>query len=232
MSALFVVSTPIGNMGDITKRAEKILSSVDIVFAEDTRVAQKLFSGLGIKKRAISLNERSSDEKIKEVIVFLREGKTVAYVSDAGTPGICDPGGRLVEKALNDIYGLEVIPVPGVSAVTAALAVSGFPADSFVFLGFPPHKKRRAQFFSRLGSYSKELTVVLYESPHRIRKTLTEIKKNVSDKQDIMIGRELTKKFESIYRMKAVEIKPFEFPEKGEYVLVIRSYAEIGRAHV
>ena len=213
MNKLYIVATPIGNLKDITIRALHILAEVDLILCEDTRMTKKLLNHYDIKTRVESYHQHSKLKKVNYIIDLLKQGKNLALVSDSGTPGISDPGNKLIEE-LKDIT--EIIPIPGPNAVATIASVSGFPMDKFVFLGFPPHKKARNKFFKEVAE-SKH-PVILYESPYRILKTLKELSE-LKD-FDIVVGRELTKKFETIYRGKArniiKQIKP-----KGEFVIVI-----------
>lgn len=218
---LFVIATPIGNLSDMSERAKTVLASVDTVLCEDTRVTKRLLDSYNIKTRVLSYHQHSSGMKLKQVIDLLAEKNDLALVTDAGTPGISDPGGQLVE-ALVTHFGNElvVIPIPGPSAVTTALSISGMQADKFVFLGFPPNKKARAKFFDGLGDYG--LTVVFYESTHRIFKALEEIKQRFPNRH-LVVCRELTKLHESIYRGTALEVTEQlkSTSMKGEFVIVI-----------
>jgi len=143
---LYIVATPIGNLGDITLRALETLKSVDFVLCEDTRVTSRLLSHYEIKTPTISYHQHSEDKKVREIIDLLNKGKNLALVTDAGTPGISDPGNRLIESVINNSKSIEVIPIPGPSAVVTALSISGFSTDKFVFMGFPPHKNKRQMF--------------------------------------------------------------------------------------
>jgi 16S rRNA (cytidine1402-2'-O)-methyltransferase len=221
MSAtLAVVGTPIGNLGDITERAREILSSVDLVLCEDTRVTRNLLKHIGSSVKMISIHHHSTDEAMRRVLQQVADGASAAYVSDAGTPGISDPGGKLVAMAYE--MGITVLGIPGPSAVTTALSMSGFPADRFLFLGFLPHKKGRETLYQRIAD--AEETVVLYESPHRILRTLTSLSGMIPNKQ-VAVCRELTKIHESVVRGSFAEaIKHFtDHPDqvRGEVVLVI-----------
>jgi len=218
---LYIVATPIGNLEDITVRAINVLSNTDVVLAEDTRVTKVLLDRYNIKKEIISYHQHSGFKKIDHIIELLKEGKKLALVTDAGTPGINDPGNYLIMKALEAIPDLKIVPVPGPNAAIAALSISGFPTDKFVYLGFPPHKKGRQTFFKELAQIDD--TIVFYESKYRILKALEELKKIGSRK--IMVARELTKQFEAIYRGDAEEIinklKSNEKNLLGEFVVVI-----------
>ena len=229
---LYIIATPIGNLDDISSRAISALNSSDVILAEDTRVTRVLISKYGIDKPLISYHQHSKIKKINEIINLLKEGKTLSLVSDAGTPGINDPGNFLIQEILKELPDLRIAPIPGPNAAITALSVSGFPTDKFVFLGFPPHKKGRQTFFKRIGEI--EETVVFYESKHRILKALRELKElsDISKLPDdihgasrpIMVARELTKQFETIYRGTADEILEQLNKTKvlGEFVVVIR----------
>ena len=221
---LYIVSTPIGNLEDITLRAISALNNSDIILAEDTRITRILLSRYGIDKPMISYHQHSKVGKIKEVIAFLKERKIVSLVSDAGTPGINDPGNFLIQEILKELPDVRITPIPGPNAAITALSVSGFPADKFTFLGFPPHKKGRQTFFRNIGE--REETVVFYESKHRILKALQELKElsNIGERP-IIVARELTKQFETIYRGTADEIleQLSKIKILGEFVIVIRA---------
>ena len=143
MPTLYIVSTPIGNLEDITKRALRILSEVDLILCEDTRETKKLLEYFNIEKKTLSYHQHSELKKTEDIIQFLKEGKNLALVSDAGTPGISDPGSRLINDVLKNCGNVKVVPIPGASAFLCALSVSGFPVDRFLFLGFPPAKNKR-----------------------------------------------------------------------------------------
>lgn len=219
--SLFIVSTPIGNLEDISMRAQNTLAQVDAILCEDTRVTQKLLEHFQIKKPLLSYHHHSHDLRVKQIMDLIREGKSLALVTDAGTPGISDPGGKLVE-ALLKLFGddLVIIPIPGASAVIAALSICGFPADEFVFLGFPPHKKGRQTYFKRLNSITS--TIVYYESTHRIEKSMQELADAIGNRS-VVVCRELTKLHETIYRGTALEIleRLKSTSMKGEFVVVI-----------
>lgn len=174
MSTLYIVATPIGNLEDISMRALRILGEVDFVLCEDTRTTGKLLSHYEIKTPTISYHQHSDSRKNEQILNMLGEGKNLALVSDAGTPGISDPGGKLV-AAVVERFGedVKIESVPGPSAVTAALSISGVPTDRFVFMGFPPHKKGRQTFIRKV--IESDLPAVVYESKHRILKLLEEI---------------------------------------------------------
>ncbi|MBI2068903.1 MAG: 16S rRNA (cytidine(1402)-2'-O)-methyltransferase [Candidatus Yanofskybacteria bacterium] len=221
---LYIVATPIGNLEDITLRAVSVLTNADLILAEDTRVTRVLLDRYNIKKELLSYHEHSGLKKLEKVVKMLKEGKNLALVSDAGTPGISDPGGFLVSEALKAVPDLKVVPIPGANVAITALSVSGFPADKFVFLGFPPHKKGRQTFFKRIGDI--EETVVFYESKHRILKALEELRElSMLNDRPIMVARELTKQFETIYRGTIGETLDQLNKTKvlGEFVVVIRA---------
>ena len=193
---LYIVSTPIGNLEDVTLRALRVLKEVSLVAAEDTRRIRKLLQAYGIKTPVMSLYDRVESKKAPLLISRLREGEDVAYVCDAGTPLISDPGYILVRRAIED--GVTVVPVPGPSAVIAALSVAGLPTDRFIFCGFPPSKAaRRRQFLKALAN--ETATFVFFESPRRLQACLEDLHALWGDRRAV-ITRELTKKFEEIYR--------------------------------
>lgn len=216
LGQLFVVATPIGNLGDLTVRAREIFSSVDLVLCEDTRVTAKLMAALEIRPSLHSFHEHTEALKRRQFVDMLVAGKEIALVTDAGTPAISDPGSFLVADAV--AAGVTVTPIPGASAAIAALSISGLPLDRFTFVGFPPHKKGRQTFFKELGEINH--AVVLYESTHRIMKTLEALKELG---RPLVVGRELTKLHETIYRGLAEEVmRQIEATSsKGEFVIVI-----------
>ncbi|NQT49290.1 16S rRNA (cytidine(1402)-2'-O)-methyltransferase [Candidatus Kuenenbacteria bacterium] len=209
---LYIVGTPIGNMQDMTMRAIETLKGVDVILCEDTRQTSKLVVRFELNKKLVSLHQHTSDDKTK---MLLEEYENIAYVSDAGTPGISDPGGKLVQLAIE--AGHDVVPIPGPSAVATALSVSAFPADKFFFLGFMPKKGQQRTFDLIKDS---QYTVCFYESPHRIIKTLEKLKTELESDRQMMVARELTKKFETIYRGTAEQILE-QVKEKGEFTIVI-----------
>lgn len=221
MNKLYIVATPIGNLEDITLRALKVLNEVDLILCEDTRKTRILIDKYGIKKPLLSYHEHSKLRKIEQIINFLKSGKNLALVSDAGTPAISDPGGKLVKEILR-VFGnkVTIIPIPGPSAVTAAASISGLPTDKFLFLGFPPHKKGRNKFFQKIAIAGE--TVIFYESTYRILRSLDELKASAGDRQ-IVVCRELTKMFETIYRGTVSEVlkKLKANTVKGEFVIVV-----------
>lgn len=222
MNILYVVATPIGNLEDITLRALRILKEVDLIFCEDTRVTRVLLAKYEIKTPTESLNARTEKAKSERVIALLREGKSLALVTDAGTPGISDPGARLVSRVREALPEVSVVAIPGPSALAAALSIAGAPASNFLFLGFLPHKKGRETLFKEIAS--SERAVVFYESPHRILKTLDSLEKYCPDRP-LTIFRELTKMHEETIFGKPSEIKERlrQKPEKlrGEFVVLV-----------
>ena len=191
--SLFIIATPIGNLGDITIRAVECLEEVDLIAAEDTRRTRKLLSHLGIRKKIISCNEHNELRKTDQILGFLKEGRSAALVSDAGTPGLSDPGARLVTRVRRE--GLCIIPVPGPSAVAAALSVSGFPCRSFYFAGFLPQKSsERIKRLQRLALM--EDVLVFFEAPHRLIKCLKDILSVLGDRR-LFLAREMTKRHET-----------------------------------
>ena len=221
MPTIYIVSTPIGNLDDISTRAIRTFKEVDLILCEDTRVTWKLLNRYQIEKHTVSYHQHSKLKKVNYIIDCLKEGKDIALVSDAGVPGISDPGNKLISQLINEFGdSLKVIPIPGPSAVTAALSISGFPTDKFVFLGFPPIKKKRKKFFKEM--LDSKHTVIFFESCHRILKTLNELHL-MEDRLDIVVCREMTKKFETIYRGNIKEVigKIENDKVKGEFAVVV-----------
>ena len=217
---LFIVATPIGNLSDLTFRAKEVLENVDLVACEDTRHTGILLSHYKINTPKLSFHSHSGQAKVDKIMAYLADGKDVALVSDAGTPGISDPGYVLIQAALE--AGVRVIPVPGASAVITALCASGLPTDKYLYLGFLPVKKGRQTVFRKIAE--SEHTVVFYESPHRLRKTLEQLGGFLSDEVHVAVAKELTKIYETYYRGTLKEVLA-ALPEnlKGEYVVMIQS---------
>ena len=218
---LYLVGTPIGNLNDISPRAINILKNVSLIACEDTRQTKKITSRFDINNRLISFNKYNSLTRIPKIINFLKEGKSVALVSDAGMPSICDPGEDLV-KNLN-IHDLKIICIPGPSAALTALISSGFPASKFNFEGFIPKKKKeREKILSEISTNEK--TTIVFESPHRFKKLLNELKEHCGGQREISVSRELTKKFEEKINNNIDNvINIFKDREiKGEITIVIR----------
>jgi len=192
--SLFIIATPIGNLQDLSGRVRKTLEQADLVLAEDTRRGRTLLSHLGIHKPVESLHQHNQDRKIPEILERLRAGKNLALTTDAGTPAISDPGARLIRAALQS--GIRVCPIPGPSAITAALSVSGFPSDRFLFLGFLPAKSRdRKKMLEPYREFHE--TMVMFEAPHRIRKTVQDLWEILGDRPACLC-REMTKLHEQI----------------------------------
>ncbi|MBU6370905.1 MAG: 16S rRNA (cytidine(1402)-2'-O)-methyltransferase [Patescibacteria group bacterium] len=222
MQKFYVVGTPIGNLEDVTHRAVRVLGEADIVLCEDTRVTAKLLARYGIAKPTMSYHSQSKLAKTEKILTLIEEGKTLALVSDAGTPAISDPGSMLVSKIRERFPNIEIIAIPGPSAVVSALSISGLPASEFLFLGFLPHKKGRETLFKEIAG--SERTIVFYESPHRIMRTLASLAKYVPKKR-VVIAREISKMYEETVAGTIAEIiAHFEnHPEKarGEFVVMV-----------
>ncbi|MBZ5558589.1 MAG: 16S rRNA (cytidine(1402)-2'-O)-methyltransferase [Acidobacteriia bacterium] len=213
---LFVVATPIGNLEDITVRALRVLREVSLIAAEDTRRTAHLLARHAIATPTTSLHEHNEVRKTPSLIARLQAGDAIALVSDAGTPTVSDPGGRLIRAAID--AGIRVESIPGPSAVLTALAASGLPTDTFLFLGFPPTRaKDRKQWFARLRQVGG--TVVFFEAPHRIRRTLTELQASVGD-CEVAVGRELTKAHEQLVRGPISTVILELKEERGEFTVV------------
>ena len=220
---LFVVATPIGNLGDITLRAIEVLKQADVILCEDTRHTSKLLAHFSIeRKKLVSYHQHSDERKIADIGNLMLGGNTCAIVTDAGTPGISDPGAQLI-AALVRRFGndISIIPIPGASAAMAALSISGKAEKEFVFLGFPPIKKKRNAFFLAVGI--KGRSYIIYESPYRILRTLADLEKVLGHDTTIMVCRELTKIYETTYRGTIPEILGCISAEKprGEFVIII-----------
>ncbi len=221
----YIVATPIGNLEDISPRAIRILSEVDLILAEDTRVTKKLLARYQVKTKIISYHQHSRFKKIDYFLSLLKKGKDLALVSDAGTPGVSDPGNMLIKRVV-EVLGDKIvfIPIPGPSALAAAASVCNFSMDRFLFLGFPPSKKKRRKFFEQV--FVSKYPVVLYESTHRILKTLQELVLVSGDvKTEIVVCQELTKMFERTYRGEINEVieKMSAGNLKGEFVIIVNS---------
>jgi 16S rRNA (cytidine1402-2'-O)-methyltransferase len=217
---LYVVSTPIGNLEDLSYRAARILREAELIACEDTRHTRKLLDHYGIEGKLVSYHEHNEAERADELLRKLRAGTTIAQVSDAGMPGISDPGYRLIRLAID--HGISVVPVPGPSALIAALAASGLPTDSFAFLGFLPAKSGRRRTVLE-GIREAQHTVVVYEAPHRIGETLDDILAVLGPGRPLVIARELTKLHEEFLRGTAGEIvgQLGQRELKGEITLLI-----------
>ena len=195
MPTLYIIATPIGNLEDITLRALRALKEVDVILCEDTRTTAKLLQKYNIKTPTVSYHSHSKLSKVEKIFSLLLEGKNLALVSDAGTPAISDPGVLLISQIRSRRSDVQIVPIPGPSAVIAALSASGLPSSDFLFLGFLPHKKGRETLFKEIAESKR--TVVFYESPHRIIKALTSLKEHLKSRK-IAIARELTKIHEEI----------------------------------
>ncbi|MEK9154415.1 MAG: 16S rRNA (cytidine(1402)-2'-O)-methyltransferase [Patescibacteria group bacterium] len=220
---LSIVATPIGNLGDITFRALWNLKEADVIYAEDTRVTLKLLNHYGLRKSVFRLDATGEGKKAGEIIARLRRGEHIAYMTDAGTPGISDPGARLVASVRKESPYTKIDAIPGPSALTAALSIAGISADQFIFLGFLPHKKGRQTAIKSIAS--SRIPVVLYESPHRILKLLFELQK-VAPKCTVTIARELTKIHEEVLAdspLKLAEMLEKKKAVRGEFVVIIES---------
>jgi len=216
---LYLVPTPIGNLEDITFRAIRVLKEADLVLAEDTRTSAPLLKHFDIQKKVFAHHQHNEHQSSNEIIRFLKEGKNIALISDAGTPAISDPGFYLVREAIKNNIDVECLP--GATAFVPALVNSGFPTDRFCFEGFLPLKKGRQTRYKQLAE--EERTIILYESPHRFLKTLDEIATYFGSERQISVSRELTKLFEETVRGTIAEVKLYfeSHPVKGEFVMCI-----------
>lgn len=224
MSKLYIVGTPIGNLEDITLRAIRVLNEASVIFCEDTRVTKKLLSRHEIKTPVRRLDANIEKTRAKEVVDRLAEGENVAFVTDAGTPGISDPGNRLVESVRQTLGdNIKIESIPGPSALTSALSISGMLADQFTFLGFLPHKKGRETIFKEITDSYR--TVVFYESPHRIMKTLLRMTEILEDTRKVVVARELTKIYEeSVSGSPQAVLEYFQENDdkvRGEFVVMV-----------
>lgn len=223
MASLYIVSTPIGNLADITYRAVDTLKTVDLVLCEDTRVTGKLLTYYGIETKSMSYHANSSLKKLDVILDMLREGKNLALVSDAGTPIISDPGILLVQAVVAELPDVHIVPIPGASALLAAIVSSGVNCSEFHFFGFIPHKKGRETLFKKLVTL--EYTAVMYESPHRIEKTLESLAQYLDSDRQVVIARELTKMYEEVFRGSPDEVKDYfktnNDKVRGEFVVIV-----------
>ncbi|MCX6758001.1 MAG: 16S rRNA (cytidine(1402)-2'-O)-methyltransferase [Candidatus Nomurabacteria bacterium] len=223
MSNFYVIATPIGNMEDITLRAIRILGEVDLILCEDTRMTQKILNKYEIKKATMSYHAQSKISKTDKIFELLEEGKNIALVSDAGTPGISDPGALLVSQIKAKFAdSVNVIPVPGPSAIITALSACGLPIHEFTFLGFLPHKKGRETLFKEIAE--SERTMSFYESSHRILKTLEALVKFTPNKK-VCVAREITKIYEEFKTGTPAELLEYytknTVKQKGEFVVIV-----------
>ena len=222
MSRLYVVATPIGNLEDVSTRSLSALAEAQLILCEDTRVTRKLLTHFEIRTPTASYHEHTSLGKMQALVKRIDHGETMALVSDAGTPGVSDPGARFVAELVRVSQGqVKIVPIPGPSAVSTLLSVSGFPADAYVFHGFPPHKKGRNTYWKIIADEKR--TSVFFESPHRVEKAMAELSALCEPNRRIVIGRELTKMFESVRHgtMRNVEEMLKSEPIKGEYVIAV-----------
>lgn len=220
LRTLYIVATPIGNLHDLSQRAREVLTTVPVVLAEDTRRTKQLLNYLGVRPKLLSFHRHSKPAAGGRLLDHLKTGD-LALVSDAGTPGVNDPGGILVARAVARFgEGIAVVPIPGACALIAAASVSGFPMDTFHFLGFPPHKKGREKFFDELATESG--ACIFYESPYRIQSALSALAARIPGRQ-VVVAREITKQFETIWRGTAQElaIRVAAVTPRGEYVVVV-----------
>jgi len=219
---LYVVATPIGNLEDITLRALRILKECDHILCEDTRMTKKLLAHYDIHVPTSSFHSHSSSASIEKTLDLFREGKTCALVTDAGTPGISDPGSLLVAKVREELPEVSVMPIPGPSAVITALSASGIPSSDFLFLGFLPHKKGRETLFKEIAGSVRP--AVFYESPHRVEKALASLAVHAPEKK-VVIMREITKIFEQFVSGTPAEVSAYfaSHPDKvrGEFVIIV-----------
>lgn len=214
---LYLVATPIGNLEDITLRAINVLKNVDLIAAEDTRHTLKLLNHLEISKPMISCHRHNENEKSNKIIEKLKEGKNIAIVSDAGTPGISDPGEEVVKEAIKE--NIQIIPIPGACAAINALIVSGIDTKEFYFLGFLPlNKKLRKEKLNEIKNINK--TIILYEAPHKILNTISDLE-NILENRQVVFAREITKIHEEFIRGTIKEVKEKIENLKGEFVIII-----------
>ncbi len=224
-SALYIVATPIGNLSDMTTRAIDVLKNVDMIAAEDTRHSSKLLDYFNINTPKCSYHDNGSQAQIERIINLLKEGKSVALISDAGTPLISDPGYKLVSHVREQ--GVKVIPIPGACALVAALSASSMPSDKFLFSGFPPAKtSARKKLFDELKR--TESTLIFYESPHRVEDSLKDMAEVFGGDREIVLARELTKTYETFISCSLAKmlsgIENEEFPLKGEIVIIVAGF--------
>ncbi len=230
MATFSVVATPIGNLEDITLRALNVLRTADVILCEDTRMTKRLLDRHEITAQTMSYHAHSTLSRVEEIVALLRDGKNLALVSDAGTPGISDPGSELVRRIREEMKSeledgsLKIEGVPGPSALTTALSIAGAPCADFVFLGFLPHKKGRETLFKEIVESSR--TMIFYESPHRILKTLTSLSDHLSSNpKRVVVCRELTKVFEEVVAGSPQEVLSYFTTHadkvRGEFVVIV-----------
>lgn len=219
---LFIVATPIGNLEDITYRAVRVLKEADQIYAEQPNVTKRLLQHYGISMRPVKLNQHANARAMGRIIAALEQGKNIAYVTSAGTPGISDPGEKLVGSVRDALADAVMItPIPGPSAVIALAQVAGVGVDRFYFAGFPPHKKGRQTFFKNLAERSEP--VIFYESPHRIEKSLNALLSIMGEDRRVLVGREMTKQFEEFFSgtLREALLWVAETGARGEYAVLI-----------
>lgn len=225
MSTVYIVATPIGNLEDMTHRAVRTLQEVDIIYCEDTRTSRKLLDHYDITTRTESYHAHSSDARHESIIEHIRQGTTIALISDAGTPTISDPGVKLVAAIRKQLPDVRISPIPGASALMSALCVSGISSAHFTFLGFLPHKKGRQSIFEKVRDMDH--TAVFYESPHRLMKTLASLRDTLPQERTVVIARELTKIYEEVVQGSAEYVYDHfdKNPEsvRGEFVIMVSS---------
>lgn len=222
MGTLFLIATPIGNLQDITLRALDTLRSASLVLAEDTRVTKRLLAAHRIEAPLVRFDEYAPPARYDEVVRELTRGARIALVTDAGTPAIADPGWKLVRYVRKKLPDAAIVPIPGPSSVAAALSAAGIPADTFTFAGFPPQKKGRATFFRELSAIVRR-PVILFESPHRITRTLAELGNALGETHEIVVGRELTKLHEELWSGTLLAAREHftGTKGKGEFVIIL-----------
>ena len=217
---LYIVATPIGNMEDLTLRGLRLLQEVDLIVCEDTRVAKKLLFRYEIQKTLLAIPQHSATDKIQRVIEKLKQGLDVALITDAGTPGLSDPGNEVVAQVAAS--GCTVAPIPGASALGAIVSVAGINLQEFLFKGFPPHKKGRQTYFTEVAE--SKIPVIYYESPYRVMKSF-EMLNEMAPEKNLIVGRELTKMFEQVVRGTVAEVLEYykNSPSKikGEFVVIV-----------
>ncbi len=224
MAVFYVIATPIGNLEDVSLRALRLLKEVDLVLCEDTRMTKKILEKYSINVPSMSYHAQSGEAKVEKIFEEIEKGKTLALVTDAGTPGISDPGSLLISEIRAKYPDLKIIGIPGPSAFVTALSISGVPTQEFTFLGFMPHKKGRETLFKEIASSDR--TMVFYESTHRIMKTLESLKKFLAgtDKK-VTIARELTKIYEEVIQGSPEEVfnvlEKTPEKQKGEFVVIV-----------
>ena len=218
--SLFVVSTPIGNLDDITYRAVQTLNDVDCILCEDTRITKRLLDKYNINQKMITHNEYNESKKVDFISQLLIEGSSIALVSDAGTPCISDPGYRLISNIKKKYPEIKVIAIPGASASISSLSISGLPSDCFYFIGFLPKKKGRQKKINELSGFQG--SVIIYESPKRVLKTLKELFTILGNRR-VFIAREMTKIYEETFYtdLESISLDKISLKEKGEYVIII-----------